>query len=210
MGFLHACIWHWRAQGVTHLGKGGPGRQDCSHKHLPPPLKKPNFNQCSTMCPRFTSTHSTSKFHLNIFQCSAEGDVTPSAVTYGKDCIFQGFEEQWFDFSIVLPLLGFSRGLEVMYCIKLSQMLQMILVQWGYSCPFCHTGGYGPWNGDFNCNIGGTSCSRDRTCINSSAKSTEIIGTDNGWWQLTSAVWFGQEDKITQTTKSFAQALCCQ
>ncbi len=45
----------------------------------------------STLCPSITSTHSTSKFHLNMFQYSIGGAVMLDAITYGKDCIRQGF-----------------------------------------------------------------------------------------------------------------------
>ncbi len=42
----------------------------------------------STLCPSFTSTHSTSKFHFNMFRKSVEGEVMLDAVTYGKDCSY--------------------------------------------------------------------------------------------------------------------------
>ncbi len=41
----------------------------------------------STLCPRITSTRSTSKFHFNTFQYSVGGAVMPDAITHGQDCI---------------------------------------------------------------------------------------------------------------------------
>ncbi len=43
----------------------------------------------STLCPRITSTRSTSKFHLNMFQYSVSGLVMLDAFTYGKDCMLK-------------------------------------------------------------------------------------------------------------------------
>ncbi len=40
----------------------------------------------STLCPSITATHSTSKFHLNMFQYSVGGAVLLDAITYGQDC----------------------------------------------------------------------------------------------------------------------------
>ncbi len=42
----------------------------------------------STLCPSITSTCPTSKFHLNMFQYSIGGAVTPDEITYGQDCMF--------------------------------------------------------------------------------------------------------------------------
>ncbi len=39
-----------------------------------------------TLCPSITSTRSTSKFHLNMFQYSVEGDVMTDTITCGQDC----------------------------------------------------------------------------------------------------------------------------
>ncbi len=77
------------------------------------PLKKPNFSSVwdgslsrwlpfehsstkmgsldidpvySTLCPRITSTHSASKFHLNMLQYSVGGALMPNALTYSQDC----------------------------------------------------------------------------------------------------------------------------
>ena len=47
----------------------------------------------STLCPRITSTHSSSKFYFNIFQYSVGGAVMPDAITYGQDCIFRNFQK---------------------------------------------------------------------------------------------------------------------
>ncbi len=42
----------------------------------------------STLCPSIiTSTHSTSKFHLNTFQFSVGGAAMFDTITYSKDCI---------------------------------------------------------------------------------------------------------------------------
>ncbi len=43
----------------------------------------------STMCPSVTSTHSTTKFHVNIFQYSVRGAVMPDTIPYGQDCMQQ-------------------------------------------------------------------------------------------------------------------------
>ncbi len=41
----------------------------------------------STLCPSITSTRSTSKFHLNMFQHSVDDAVMPDAITYGQECL---------------------------------------------------------------------------------------------------------------------------
>ncbi len=43
----------------------------------------------STLCPRITSTCSTSNFHSNMLQYSVSGLVMLDAFTCGKDCIHQ-------------------------------------------------------------------------------------------------------------------------
>ncbi len=40
----------------------------------------------STLCPRITSTRSTSKFYFNRFQYSVGGAVMLDAMTHGQDC----------------------------------------------------------------------------------------------------------------------------
>ena len=45
----------------------------------------------STLCPRITSTRSTSKFHFNMFQYSVGGAVMPDAITFGQDCRLTSF-----------------------------------------------------------------------------------------------------------------------
>ncbi len=84
--------------------------EDFSQFHLVDPLKKPNFSSVwhgslsrwlpfehsntkmgsldigpvySTLCCSITSTHSTSKFHLNMFQYSIGGAIMLDAITYG-------------------------------------------------------------------------------------------------------------------------------
>ncbi len=42
-----------------------------------------------TLCPSITSTHFTSKFRLNTFQCSVGGAVMLDAITYSQDCFIE-------------------------------------------------------------------------------------------------------------------------
>ncbi len=99
--------WKWWARGSRFFCK------NFSQFHPCLPREKANFQSClawppcsclrfehsgtkmgrldigpvySTLCPKITSTRSTSKFHFNTFQYSIGGAVMPDAMTFGQDC----------------------------------------------------------------------------------------------------------------------------
>ncbi len=105
-GFLHACAWHQRTQGMQPCGNDWPGGWDCPMKisgHFIPffPLKKPLFSPVwlgsppsrglllSILAPNRAALTLTLCFHSNMLQYSVSGLVMLDAFTYGKDCMIR-------------------------------------------------------------------------------------------------------------------------